>query len=359
MIKLENLRDRQLFHEYIYSEHRINILNSMLIDPNKLVLIETKDATIKRLRVENLYFISQFLDHKDFAEFSKTLNGNEINELARISNDSQHHLNPSASFKDNPNASHNAIKKANNIDEIRAIITEENFTSKCDLNDYDIILMQSILLHNPERFDELLTIAFESKQDSKKIQEVVKNIAIASLINPISHNKAKDALMLFTPDQFSDFDKNHIQESLLFLCAGIQIFIENNQDDEALKEFDILKENLRFYGEKLDLKIQLSENINEALEASKSRFDLLAVKTKPDQSKIATSDFPIIFGGEDTMIKIDKIIILETLKKTFPLPTLTQANPDSSTNLNSREPGVSLRQPTINLLHRDNFCNIS
>jgi hypothetical protein len=87
MIKLENLRDRQLFHEYIYSEHRINILNSMLIDANKLVLIETKDTTIRRLRVENLYSLSQFLDHKDFAEFSKTLNGNETNELTRISND--------------------------------------------------------------------------------------------------------------------------------------------------------------------------------------------------------------------------------------------------------------------------------
>jgi hypothetical protein len=165
--------------------------------------------------------------------------------------------------------------------------------------------------------------------------------------------------MLFTPSQFSDFDKNHIQKSLLFICARIQIFIENNQDDEAFKQFDILKENLRFYGEKLDLKIQLSKNINEALEASKSRLDLLAVKTKPDQLKIATSDLPIIFGGEDPMIKIDKIIILETLKKTFPIPTLTQNNPNSSTDLNSREPGVSLRQPTINLLHRDNFCNIS
>lgn len=363
MIRLENLKERQLFHEHIYNEHRINILYSMYIDADRLVLIKTEDETARKLRIENLYFISQFLDHADFAEFSKTLNGNEIKELARISNDSEHHLNPSASFEDNPNASHNAIKKANNIDEIRTIIAKENFTSKCDLNDYDIILMQSILLHNPARFDELLTLAFDSTQDSKKTQEVVKNIAIASLINPILHDKAKDALKPFTPHQFNDFDKNHIQQSLLFLCARIQLFIKNNQDDEALKQFDLLKENLRFYGEKLDLKIQLPENIIEALETSKSRFDLLAVKTKPHQSKIGTSDFPIIFGGEDPMIKINQITILETLKKTFPLPILTQtnheANPDSSTDLNSRERGINLRQSALKIMKENNFCNIS
>ena len=145
-----------------------------------------------------------------------------------------------------------AIRNANNSDRIRELIINPDFLkSSSSIKDcFNFLTLQSLLMHNGEGIVGLQTIeGLTSEQDEKK-NIVLKNVAIASLINTNLHDQAKEILDGFQSTQFDDQDKESIKNSFKLLAIQIEKSISENQfSSKSIQQINFSKSISRINSE--------------------------------------------------------------------------------------------------------------
>ena len=285
-------------------------LDQLTLDPPS---IEKPDLTEKRLF--NYATLVRILNHEEFNSFYENL-GVTQKEGLQSKNSYEKFINPRNNLtifnqdKQEEICSYLAIKKAQNPQEIHELIIDPNFLKskliKC--KPYDLVLLQSLLMHNPQGIEALKDLVDLTAEQDEKKNTILKNVAISSLINPNLHDKAKQIFDKFDLAEFNDQNKESITNSLTFLSAQIEKSIAENQDDKLLKQFDIFVKALQIYGNKLDLTIEIPENIMDAI---KARTNLeLALPNKMSDQKASPNYAKDVLSGD-----IGDQIILKILKK--------------------------------------------
>lgn len=304
-------------------------INSLKIDLDKLVLINPQSdddgVDLNNNRLTNYGVIIRVLSSNDFRTFLTGLGDQKRGTLEakgsfkRLLDPKNHfviNISSSRQPKQEQICSYLAIRNENNSDRIRELITNPDFlTSSSAINwGIDFFTLQSLLMHNKEGIVGLQTIeGLTSEQDEKK-NIVLRNVAIASLINPNLHDQAKEILNGFHSTQFDDQDKESIKNSFKFLTAQIEKSISENQDEKLLKQFDILVKNLQIYGEKLDITIEVPNKI----------MDAIKIRQNADQALLDPAKFPLKEGSSELVAEvllgdnqkdIINLSVLKTLKE--------------------------------------------
>lgn len=308
--------------------HYIEQLNSLKIDLDKLDLIdpqsEAERVDLNKIRVREFVYLLTILNSDKFNNFFTDLSPQNKIELQnrnsyKIFSDPKNNLiisTPARQIIQEERCSYLAIRNENQSDGIRQLITDNNFlTNPSSLNSYlDFLTVQSLLMHNGEGIVGLQAIeGLTSEQDEKK-NIVLRNVAIASLINPNLHDQAKEILDGFQSTQFNDQDKESIKNSFKLLAIQIEKSISENQDEKLLKQFDILVKNLQIYGEKLDITIEVPNKI----------MDAIKIKQNADLALLDPAKFPLKEGSSelvagvllgDNQKDIINLSVLKTLKE--------------------------------------------
>jgi len=300
-------------------------LNSLKIDLDKLVLIDPQRADLKSNRIDSYGAIIRILSSDNFETFLSDLSPtqkqelNDKNSFKRFSDPKNNFVINISSSRQHPQeemCSYLAIRNENNSDRIRELITDPNFlTSSSAINQgYNFLALQSLLMHNKVGIDELRVIGSLTDEQDEKKNIVLKNVAIASLINPNLHDQAQEILGGFQSSQFNDQDKESIKNSFKLLTAQIEKSISENQDEKLLKQFDILVKNLQIYGEKLDITIEVPNKIMDAIKIKKNA-DLALLEPAKFPLKEGSNELAaeVLFG--DNQKDIINLSVLKTLKE--------------------------------------------
>jgi hypothetical protein len=281
-------------------------IENLKIDIDKLDLINSQknpDTQYNRLMFCGVLVL--LLSNDKFKNFFNDLDSGEKTQLQQdayfpiffdANNNYVKNISSSTSPFEEEYFSYLAIRNENNFDRIRELITNPDFlTSSSSIKDcFNFLTLQSLLMHNGEGIVGLQTIeGLTSEQDEKK-NIVLKNVAIASLINPNLHDQAKEILDRFQSTQFNDQDKESIKNSFNFLTAQIEKSISENQDEKLLKQFDILVKNLQIYGEKLDITIEVPNKI----------MDAIKIRQNADLALLDPAKFPLKEGSSELIAEV-------------------------------------------------------
>jgi hypothetical protein len=187
----------------------------------------------------------------------------------------------------------------------------------------DILLLQSILMHNSREVDAIRGLSDLTDEQDNKRQQVLKKIAIASLVNENLHEKSLDILKDIPPQNFTEEDKKIIQLSIDFLSASIILLSTYNKDEEAISQFNLLQKVLKVYGDKFNtpehnITLHMPENITKALEEMK-KFEMayLPKDNKEDLlPKVSGEISPVAPNlTRDHLQSISNQVILSALKE--------------------------------------------
>ena len=293
------------------------------IDLDKLKLVNASakhEVTQKRIaRYTDLIRIlsddefEAFYSQLDDSQKEELLNRNSIKRLREPENN----LNIDGQQEQEELCSYLAIKKAKTTDEIHKLITNPDFlkSTSFKIDESNYAIFQSFLMHNPQGIEALKNLTDLTPKQDKKKNVILKNVVIASLINPNLQDKAKEILN-FEVVKFDNRDRQGIKNSLTFLSVQIKKSIAENQNDKLLKQFDVLAKALEFYGNKLDIAIELPVNTLEAIE-EKRKLELALpdsskkyIKEISEPNNLATD----VLSG-DNRKKIIEVSVLNTLIK--------------------------------------------
>jgi hypothetical protein len=316
------------------SDEFLKNASDLEVDLDRLILVNTSvNHDLTQKRIEDCSVLIRILGDDEFKAFysqlddsqkQKLLNlepeiertSNGISSIERLSNP-ENNLNIDDQKLQEELCSYLAIKKAKTPEEIRKLITNPDFLKSVSfkINELEYTIFQSFLMHNPEGIEALKNLTNLTPEQDEKKNVILKNVVISSLINPNLQDKAKEILNLEVVE-FDDRDRQGIKNSLTFLSVQIKKSIAENQDDKLLKQFDVLAKALEFYGNKLDIAIELPVNILEATE-EKLKLELAL----PDSSKKYIKEISEpnnlakdVLSG-DNRKKIIELSVLSTLVK--------------------------------------------
>ena len=305
-------------------------ISNLGIDIKNLSLISDPSKTENRIN--------------EYAKVIRVVSSNEFSSFYQsLSEDQKSSLNQRNSYKilSNPLENLNipnktlqseicsflALKHPNSI----ALIRNPEFKSSLNIEYIgDILLLQSILMHNSQEVDAIRGLSDLTDEQDNKRQRVLKNIAIASLVNENLHEKSLDILKDIPPENFTAEDKKIVQFSIDFLSASIILASTENKDEEAISQFNLLEKVLKFYGDKFNtpehnITLHMPENITKALEEMK-KFEIGIGATKdketlsPKESGEISPVAPVL--KKDSLQSISKQVILNALKE---IPSVTPA----------------------------------
>jgi hypothetical protein len=304
----------------------LNQMESLMIDIDKLDLINSQENSLtQHNRVMFYGVLVMLLNNDKFKNFFNDLDSLEKTQLQQdpsfpiffdSNNNYVKNISPSTTPFEEEYFSYLAIRNENNSDRIRELITDPNFlTSSSAINEvYNFLALQSLLMHNKLGIDELRVIGSLTGEQDEKKNIVLKNVAIASLVNPNLHDQAQEILSGFQSSQFNDQDKESIKNSFKLLAAQIEKSISENQDEKLLKQFDILVKNLQIYGEKFDITIEVPNKIMDAIKikqnADLALLDPVRFPLKEESNKAGAE---VLFG--DNQKDIINLSVLKTLKE--------------------------------------------
>jgi len=301
-------------------------ISNLGIDIKNLSLIS--DSSKTENRINEYARVLKVLSLEEFDSFHTSLTDSQKSSLdsrgsfSTLSNPSQNLNIPNQRLQlQSEICSFLALKHPNSI----ALIRNPEFKSSLNIeNISDILLLQSVLMHNPQGVDEIRGISDLTSEQNDKRQQALKKIAIASLTNENLHEKSLDILNGILPQQFDADDKKTIQTSIDFLTASIKSAISSGNNKEVISQFNFLSKVLKVYGEKFDttehnITLILPENITKTLE-EKKKFDESVRTTIRDKETLS----PVMFGeislvapvlNKDNLIVISNQLILTTLKE--------------------------------------------
>ena len=258
--------------------HTFNELKKLKIDQKNLALISDDNLKSDRIKKENCRTIMMLSNPNDYRLFYQTLD-----------RESKDKLNQAESFQifsepinnlyqpDRPDqaviCSYLALKYPN----VDQLIMHDHFRSDLKVSSAnDILLLQSVLMHNPQGIQEIRGLSDLTTEQNVKRQQVLKNIAIAFLVNENLHKKSLDILKDIPPQNFTDEDKKTVQLSIDFLSASIILASADKKDEEAISQFNLLDKALVFYRDKFssqenNIELKIPKNIKMALE-EKSKY---------------------------------------------------------------------------------------
>jgi hypothetical protein len=316
----------------IVTGHTFKELKKLKIDIKNLDLISDDDLKSDRIKEENFQDVIMLSNPNDYRLFYQTLD-----------QESKNQLNQTESFKifnepinnlyqpDRPDLAAKCSYLALKYPNVDQLIIHDHFRS--DLNVLlarDILLLQSILMHNSQEVDAIRGLSDLTDEQDNKRQRVLKNIAIASLVNENLHEKSLDILKDIPPQNFTAEDKKIVQLSIDFLSASIILASTENKDEEAISQFNLLEKVLKFYGDKFNtpqhnIALHMPENIAKALE-EKKKFEMAVLAThnketlSPKQFGEISPVAPVL--EKDSLQSISKQVILNALKE---IPSVTPA----------------------------------
>lgn len=269
----------------IIAGHTFNELKKLKIDQKNLALISDDNLKSDRIKEENCRTVIMLSNPNDYRLFYQTLD-----------RESKDKLNQTESFQifskpinnlyqpDRPDqaviCSYLALKYPN----VDQLIMHDNFRSDLKASSAnDILLLQSVLMHNPQGVDKLRVQELRPEHDIRR-QQVLKNIAIASLVNENLHEKSLDILKDIPPHNFTAEDKKTVQLSIDFLSTSIILASADKKDEEVISQFNLLEKVLKVYGDKFNtpehnITLQMPENIAKTLE-EKKKFEMGIVATQ-------------------------------------------------------------------------------
>jgi len=298
-----------------------NILKKELkIDTKNLTLIE--DDNLKNKRLENFSEMIELLGQDKFNLFYQSLDDGQKNILNQ--NEYYNFLSSTLNYQsgaviNSGKLSYLALKSSN----VDKLIADDNFVAQFPFNNIiQILSTQSILMHNSEEIDKLRAQELRPDHDIRR-QEVLKNIAIASLVNENLHEKSLDILKDIPPHNFTAEDKKTVQLSIDFLSASIILASTDKKDEEAISQLDLLEKVLKVYEDKFrdpehNIEVKIPENIKMALE-EKSKF-MNGVVAIHNQEKLSPKEFgglpllaPVL--EKDSLQLVLKELILSSLEE--------------------------------------------
>jgi hypothetical protein len=250
------------------------IKNYIQIDTKNLSLIENEE--IKDKRLSHFREMIELLSQDKFNLFYQSLDEEQKNFLNQ--NEYYRFLSSTINYQsvsqiNSSQSSYLALKSRN----VSQLIVDDNFVAQFPFNNIiDILLFQSILMHNSQEVDAIRGLSDLTDEQDNKRQQVLKNIAIASLVNENLHEKSLDILKNIPPQNFTEEDKKIVQLSIDFLSASIILASNENKDEEAISQFNLLEKVLKVYGDKFEehnITLQMPENIAKALE-EKKKFEI-------------------------------------------------------------------------------------
>lgn len=316
-------------------DYNFDSFSDIGVDIKNLSLKNETDKTDNR--INEYATLLKVLSPDDFNTFYQILTDaqktslNQKNSYQRLSNSLQN-LNISGQEFQSKICSILALKHQNSADLIR----NPEFKSSLNIeNIANILLFQSVLMHNPQGVQEIKGLSgLTSEQDDKR-QQVLKKIAIASLVNENLHEKSLDILKDIPPQNFTEEDKKIIQLSIDFLSASIILASTDNKDEEAISQFNLLDKALVFYRDKFsskedNIELEIPKNFKMALE-EKSKY-VNGISPKDGKEELS----PKVFGEispvapvleKDSLQLVLKQLILDTLKeRPSAMPAQGQAN---------------------------------
>lgn len=327
-------------------------ISNLGIDIKNLSLIS--DSSKTENRINEYARVLKVLSLEEFDSFHTSLTDSQKSSLdsrgsfSILSNPSQN-LNIPNQRLQSEICSFLALKHPNSI----ALIRNPEFKSSLNIeNISDILLLQSVLMHNPQGVDEIREISDLTSEQNDKRQQALKKIAIASLTNENLHEKSLDILNGILPQQFDADDKKTIQTSIDFLTASIKSAISSENNKEVISQFNFLSKVLKVYGEKFNttehnITLILPENITKTLE-EKKKFDESVGTTIRDEETLS----PVMFGeispvapilNKDNLIEISNQLILTTLKE-VDVPENSPIQPERSKSFSSNaQPDYSIQ----------------
>jgi hypothetical protein len=267
------------------SDEFLKNASDLEVDLDRLILVNTSaNHDLTQKRIDNYGVLIRILSDDEFKTLYSQLDlrrsRDGISSFEKLSNP-ENNLNIDGGKLQEELCSYLAIKKAKTPEEIRKLITNPDFLKSASfkIDELEYAIFQSFLMHNPQGIEALKNLTDLTPEQDEKKNVILKNVVIASLINPNLQDKAKEILNLEVVE-FDDRDRQGIKNSLTFLSVQIKKSIAENQDDKLLKQFDVLAKALEFYDNKLDIAIELPVNILEATEEK-----LKLESALPDSSK--------------------------------------------------------------------------
>ena len=292
------------------------------IDLDKLKLVNASAKhEVTQKRIARYIDLIRILSYDEFEAFYSQLDDSQKEELLNRNSfkrlrEPENNLNIDGQQAQEELCSYLAIKKAT-PEEIRQLIINPDFLKSASykINESNYTIFQSFLMHNPQGIEALKNLTDLTPKQDKKKNVILKNVVIASLINPNLQDKAKEILN-FEVVKFDNRDRQGIKNSLTSLSVQIKKSIAENQNDKLLKQFDVLAKALEFYGNKLDIAIELPVNTLEAIE-EKRKLELALpdsskkyIKEISEPNNLATD----VLSG-DNRKKIIEVSVLNTLIK--------------------------------------------
>ena len=301
----------------------INLTTNLGIDIKKLSLISDPSKTENRI---NEYAkVIRVVSSNEFSSFYQSLSENQKsllnqrNSYQKLS-EPQNNLNIPNKTLQSEICSFLALKHPNSI----ALIRNPEFKSSLNIEYInDILLLQSILMHNSQEVDAIRGLSDLTDEQDNKRQQVLKKIAIASLVNENLHEKSLDILKDIPPQNFTEEDKKIIQLSIDFLSASIILSSTDNKDEEAISQFNLLQKVLKVYGDKFhttehNITLHMPENITKALEEMKKfEIGIVATRDKETLSPKESEEISPIASElkKDHLQLISNQVILNALKE--------------------------------------------
>jgi hypothetical protein len=328
------LRDNSTSHAHDvnnFFKRLFDSISNLGINIENLSLTSNKDITDERKtdltkkRFKYFYILSKILSPNEFNSFYCSLSEDQKtsiqdNDNYQITSNPLQSLNDPDLRSESQISSLFALKHPN----LGSLIKNPEFRTDYSIfNIGSILLLQSILMHNPQGVDEIRGLSDLTPEQNNKRQQVLKKIAIASLVNENLHEKSLDILNGILPQQFTQEDKKTIQASIDFMSVKIEKSISENKNEQTVYQFNLLEKVLNFYADKFstpeyNISLHLPENITKALE-EKKKFEMGVVATQ-NKETLSPKEFgeispraPVL--EKDNLQVISGQVILNTLKQ--------------------------------------------